>query len=490
MAPQQTKKSKGNPGKVKPSKGKKVAPPPTVSDEDSNSSHEESEEEKPKPMMVKKNQKSRVQPSKKVKVKEIVKDEDDSEDESMEDDTDSEGENTIPPVITKEQKNEDEDEDENEDSDEESITSTNKTAEASDSDEDSCDDSSEDEGEDEEVNGKRKKPQKEKPVKKSKTESTVTVFIANLGRETEAKKLAKLFKKNNIEVTDVRKMPNKSFGYVDLADPSDFDAAVALSGKNIEGQEIRVEKAKEKQKSGSTGSRQDEDSRTIFVKNLAESVTEALLNDMFEDVDSIRMPSNEDGSHRGFAYIVFGTAEQATTALEEKQGEDLEGQAIYLDRPRQKGDSFRSPSGGQNRGNNRQKSAERGSSKILFVRNLSFQLDESSLKQEFENSTSARIMTHADSGKPRGFGFVEFSTADDASKAYDSMQGQEIMGREVFVDFASEKSNGERKSFGGGRGRGGFGGGRGGRGRGGGYGGGRGGGFRGGRGGRGTHKKF
>ncbi|XP_046574530.1 nucleolin-like isoform X2 [Haliotis rubra] len=436
--------------------------------------------------MMKKNKKSIVQSS--MKMKQIANDDDDSEDESedesIEDDSDSEEENTNPPIITKEQ-----DEDEDEDSDEESVPVTNKMAESSGSDEDDSEDSSEEEVEDE-VNGKRKKAQKEKPVKKSKTETIVTLFIANLGRETEAKKLAKLFKKNNIEVKDARKLPNKTFGYVDLADPSDFDAAVALSGKSIEGQEIRVEKAKEKQKSGSTGSRQDEDSRTLFVKNLAESVTEAVLNDLFEDIDSIRMPSNEDGSHRGFAYIVFGTAEQATTALEEKQGEDLEGQAIYLDRPRQKGNSFKSPSGGQNRGDNRRKSAERGTSKILFVRNLSFQLDESSLKQEFENSTSARIMTHADSGKPRGFGFVEFSSTEDAAKAYDSMQGQEIMGREVFVDFASDKSDGGRRSFGGGRGRGGFGGGRGGQGRGGGYGGGRGGGFRGGRGGRGTHKKF
>ncbi|XP_067671550.1 nucleolin-like isoform X2 [Haliotis asinina] len=412
-----------------------------------------------------------------MKVKQISNDDedsdddsDDSDDDSIQDDTDSEEENT---VITKEQ---------DEDSDEESMPVTNKMPESSESDENDSEDGSEEEVEDEEVNGKRKKAQKEMPVKKSKTETIVTLFISNLGRETEAKKLAKLFKKNNIKVKDARKLPNKTFGYVDLADPSDFDAAVALSGNSIEGQEIRIEKAKEKQKSGSTGSRQDEDRRTLFVKNLADSVTEAMLKDMFEDIDSIRMPSNEDGSHRGFAYIVFDTAEQATTALEEKQGEDLEGQAIYLDRPRQKGNSFKSPSGGQNRGNNRRKSAERGTSKILFVRNLSFQLDESSLKQEFENSTSARIMTHADSGKPRGFGFVEFSSTEDAAKAYDSMQGQKIMGREVFVDFATEKSDGGRRSFGGGRGRGGFGGGRGGQGRGGG--------FRGGRGGRGTHKKF
>merc|ERR1712228_1030248 len=74
---------------------------------------------------------------------------------------------------------------------------------------------------------------------------------------------------------------------------------------------------------------------------------------------------------------------------------------------------------------------------------------------------SARLPLR-DDGKIKGFGYVEFSTPDEAKSAYSSMNGSSIGGRDVTLDYTEERSGG-----GGGGGRG-FGGGRGGdRGRGG-----------------------
>ena len=126
-------------------------------------------------------------------------------------------------------------------------------------------------------------------------------------------------------------------------------------------------------------------------------------------------------------------------------------------------------------------------SKRLFVGNLSWDTQEDDLIAAFEQDgrqvVSARIMTDRDTGRPRGFAFVEMASEDDAQAAIQAWDGQELDGRPLRVNEAEER----QPRSGGGGGRGGFGGGGGGGGRGGrgggggGYGGG--GGGRGGRGG-------
>jgi RNA recognition motif-containing protein len=105
--------------------------------------------------------------------------------------------------------------------------------------------------------------------------------------------------------------------------------------------------------------------------------------------------------------------------------------------------------------------------KRLFVGNLSWNTREDDLIAAFEQDgrkvASARIMTDRDTGKPRGFAFVEMGSEADAQAAIQAMNGVEIDGRELRVNEAEE-----RQSRGGGGGGGGFGGGGGGGRRGGG----------------------
>ena len=83
-----------------------------------------------------------------------------------------------------------------------------------------------------------------------------------------------------------------------------------------------------------------------------------------------------------------------------------------------------------------------GETKVLFVKNLSFDLTTDTLKEAFEGSTEARIATHPDSGKSKGFGFVEFDSVEACKAAHEAMQGQEIEGREVVVDFSLPRGQG------------------------------------------------
>ena len=117
----------------------------------------------------------------------------------------------------------------------------------------------------------------------------------------------------------------------------------------------------------------------------------------------------------------------------------------------------------------------------LYVGNLAYSVNDDTLQQQFSafgSVSSAKVMMDRDSGRSKGFGFVEMSSADEAQAAIQGLNGQAIDGRSVTVNVARPME----KREGGGGGYGGGGGGYGGGG-GGGYGGGggSGGGYRGGR---------
>jgi RNA recognition motif-containing protein len=115
----------------------------------------------------------------------------------------------------------------------------------------------------------------------------------------------------------------------------------------------------------------------------------------------------------------------------------------------------------------------------LYVGNLSFKTDEAALSAAFgadgRQVVSVKVMTDRDTGKSRGFGFVEMASEQDAQAAIAAMNGADLDGRPLRVNEAEPRPAGG--GGGGGGGRGGYGGGGGGRG---GYSGGSGGGGRGG----------
>src|SRR5947209_10766519 len=117
--------------------------------------------------------------------------------------------------------------------------------------------------------------------------------------------------------------------------------------------------------------------------------------------------------------------------------------------------------------------------KKLYVGNLSYGISDSTLAQMFQpygNVQSAQVIMDRDTGRSKGFGFVEMGSDQEAQAAIQAMNGKEMEGRALTVNEARPKPEG---GGGGGGGRGGP------RGGGGGYGGGGGGGYGGGGGSRG-----
>ncbi len=83
----------------------------------------------------------------------------------------------------------------------------------------------------------------------------------------------------------------------------------------------------------------------------------------------------------------------------------------------------------------------------IFVANLNFKVQEEDLRETFEvygEVDSARIITDRNTGRSKGFGFVEMSNADDASKAIEELNDREMEGRNLVVKVAEERTEQRR----------------------------------------------
>jgi RNA recognition motif-containing protein len=98
----------------------------------------------------------------------------------------------------------------------------------------------------------------------------------------------------------------------------------------------------------------------------------------------------------------------------------------------------------------------------LFIGGLSFSTTDERLRELFATAgtvESAAVVTDRDTGRSRGFGFVEMSTAEEAAEAVKKFNGQEVDGRTLKVELANPsgggRSGGGYRSGGGNRGGGG-----------------------------------
>ncbi|NXW05046.1 NUCL protein, partial [Fregetta grallaria] len=335
---------------------------------------------------------------------------------------------------------------------------------------------------------KLEKAKSKETMKENKKERDArTLFVKNLPYRLTEDEMRDVFE-NALEIRIVMNKEGSSKGMAYVEFKTEAEANKALEekqGTEIDGRAMVIDFIGEKSHQEHQKGGGERESKTLIVNNLSYAASEETLQELFKKASSIKMPQTNQGRPKGYAFVEFPTTEDAKEALNSCNNTEIEGRAIRLE--------FSSPA--WQKGNMNARGGFNQQSKTLFVRGLSEDTTEETLRESFEGSVSARIVTDRDTGSSKGFGFVDFSSPEDAKAAKEAMEDGEIDGNKVILDFAKPKGEFQRGGgFGGGfGGRGGRGGGRGGRGgfggRGGGRGfGGRGGGFRGGRGGGGDHK--
>jgi len=92
----------------------------------------------------------------------------------------------------------------------------------------------------------------------------------------------------------------------------------------------------------------------------------------------------------------------------------------------------------------------------LYVGNLPFSADEDAVRSLFEQNgrkvEEVKLITDRDTGRPRGFGFVEMGSSEDADAAIGELDGYDFDGRALKVNEARERTGGGRGGGGGGGG--------------------------------------
>lgn len=216
---------------------------------------------------------------------------------------------------------------------------------------------------------------------------------------------------------------------------------------------------------------EDAGSKNLFIGNLSWNVDDNWLRETFEEhgeLTGVRiMIDRATNRSKGFGYVEFANAADAAAAYEAKKGFELDGRNLNVDWASAKPDN-------SNKMQDRRKSYGDQLSEpsdTLFVGNLSFDVGQEQVSEAFgEHGTimSVRLPTDQETGSPKGFGYVTFSSIEEAQVALEAMSGAYIGSRPIRLDYSQPRPERQDGGFGGrGRGRGGDRGGFGGRGRGG-----------------------
>lgn len=162
--------------------------------------------------------------------------------------------------------------------------------------------------------------------------------------------------------------------------------------------------------------------------------------DMHEHAEGAEIMADESGKNKGFGFVSFEDSESAEKAVDELNGVEMFGKTLYVGRAQKKAE--------------RQQELKKKFEQLklerlnryqgvnLYVKNLDDTIDDERLRKEFApygTITSAKVMN--EEGRSKGFGFVCFSSPEEATKAVTEMNGRIIVAKPLYVALAQRKED-------------------------------------------------
>jgi len=215
----------------------------------------------------------------------------------------------------------------------------------------------------------------------------------------------------------------------------------------------------------------------VLVKGIPYSSTEKDIRKVFEEfgqVESVHIPVYRDsGRKKGICFVMFSNSEAADKAVESMNNKQIEDRTVTVklaqgappnypasqdnNNTNNKNDSEEKRSSGY-RDSNRNEAADRGrdrsndkySSLTVFVGSLPFSTDDKQLRDFFADCgeiNHIRLPVHHDSGRSKGIAYVDFATSSGAAAAI-AMNGQDLEGRSLRINYAPEKKDWSNSSYG------------------------------------------
>ncbi|PNW88662.1 hypothetical protein CHLRE_01g039300v5 [Chlamydomonas reinhardtii] len=269
------------------------------------------------------------------------------------------------------------------------------------------------------------------------------IFIKNLDKTIDAKALHDTFsafgKILSCKVATDANGVSKGYGFVHFEDQAAADRAIqTVNQKEIEGKIVYVGPFQKR-----ADRPQGKDVYTnVFVKNLPADIGDDELGKMATEhgeITSAVVMKDDKGGSKGFGFINFKDAESAAKCVEYLNEREMSGKTLYAGRAQKK--TEREAMLRQKAEESKQERYLKYQGMNLYVKNLSDEVDDDALRELFANSgtiTSCKVMKDG-SGKSKGFGFVCFTSHDEATRAVTEMNGKMVKGKPLYVALAQRK---------------------------------------------------
>lgn len=185
----------------------------------------------------------------------------------------------------------------------------------------------------------------------------------------------------------------------------------------------------------------------IYVKSFGSNMQDEKFYDMFSkfgQITSSVVMRNIDGSSKGFGFVAFNDAKAAEKAVQEYNGKEIDGNMLYAGRAQKKTERINELK--KRYEQLRLERYNRFQGVNLYIKNLDDSFDDEKLRKEFTvygTITSAKVMS--ENGRSKGFGFVCFSSPEEATKAVTEMNGRMVGSKPLYVALAQRKE--DRRAF-------------------------------------------
>ncbi|EDO18455.1 hypothetical protein Kpol_1032p49 [Vanderwaltozyma polyspora DSM 70294] len=273
------------------------------------------------------------------------------------------------------------------------------------------------------------------------------IFIKNLHADIDNKALHDTFSVfGNIlscKIATDETGKSKGFGFVHFEEDTAASEAIdAINGMMLNGLEVYV---------AAHVSRKDRESKfeaakanftNVYVKNVDLEATEEEFEELFKKfgpITSISMEKDSEGKFRGFGFVNYENHESAAKAVDELNDLEFKSQKLYVGRAQKKYERLQELKKQYEEAKLEKMAKYQGVN--LFVKNLDDTIDDELLKKEFESFgtiTSVKVMRN-ETGKSKGFGFVCFSSPEEATRAITEKNQQIVAGKPLYVALAQRK---------------------------------------------------
>ncbi|XP_077477382.1 polyadenylate-binding protein 4 [Stigmatopora argus] len=276
------------------------------------------------------------------------------------------------------------------------------------------------------------------------------VFIKNLDKSIDNKALYDTFSAfGNILSCKVVCDENGSKGYafVHFETQDAADRAIEkMNGMLLNDRKVFVGRFKSRKEREAELGAKAKEFTNVYIKNFGDDMDDEHLKELFDKYGktlSVKVMIDPSGKSRGFGFVSYEKHEDANKAVEEMNGSDLNGKTVFVGRAQKKME--RQAELKRKFEMLKQERISRYQGVNLYIKNLDDTIDDEKLRKEFSpfgSITSAKVMV--EEGRSKGFGFVCFSSPEEATKAVTEMNGRIVGSKPLYVALAQRKE--ERKA--------------------------------------------